>query len=714
MSEESLPVMPPVPAASGFDSGRMQVSLLFPEESLQHLSREDAARCQALLGHGEVCGVWETSEAMIGDRHLADHAKRVRLRDRINAFIPEDIETSAELDILLDEGTLQLTRYALLLRLAPCGMRHGKGRPLDATVVLNRVYSEVPPILARAIIRKLAVVNPAATGLLGHLTAEDVTEFQKVRSRRNELDRMRMMMEMGLWYDVPPKNDITRTTNPKGERETPSPVEDSSEYQPIPDDYLESMGPRILWVVEELGPNLIHLLEAIPELLAGSARHGKQVQGRNVVGSTTGAMIRLANYFEQNVWRDSNGDPLAAPCFPLKIGDAYGFAKNCNVYEWPPRTLAHVHNLSVTLQAAHLWIALLAMAGRDSEVQTLKRDCVSWDRNCKQFVKGKTYKLSPLLAGEERDWPAPEALVLALGQQRRLVEAWERIAPVWPKKTKRRDFTVIEGDHLWASLGRSGNGVNEPLVDSTAALMQLARRVGLTDRPGDINLHAHRFRKTTARLVAIAAVDSPRILKKLLGHKDIAMTLHYILADKAIQAEILKVENELRIMRAKGLIEDIHASLQNPGSTPYGGHGGGAMPRLTKMVAEYEQELHRQGKEWDAEDAYELARVMTINGRYWRITAPGVICLKPAARKSGPCTCDSSCENRVEDETARRDVLEVIEVLIDHGRRALAENDLILLSRTVTDLDRDLQRFGDIAAQYSNHHDIRSFREALV
>lgn len=66
------------------------------------------------------------------------------------------------------------------------------------------------------------------------------------------------------------------------------------------------------------------------------------------------------------------------------------------------------------------------------------------------------------------------------------------------------------------------------------------------------------------------------------------------------------------------------------------------------------------------------------------------------------------------NKTARRDVLEVIEVLIDHGRRALAENDLILLSRTVTDLDRDLQRFGDIAAQYSNHHDIRSFREALV
>lgn len=76
------------------------------------------------------------------------------------------------------------------------------------------------------------------------------------------------------------------------------------------------------------------------------------------------------------------------------------------------------------------------------------------------------------------------------------------------------------------------------------------------------------------------------------------------------------MENELRIMRAKGLIEDIHASLHNnTGSTTYGGHGGGAMPRLTKMVAEQRRSC-TAGKEWDAEDAYELARVIIVNGQF--------------------------------------------------------------------------------------------------
>lgn len=703
MNEDAMTIKPPPQTVSGYERRWTETSLLFPEESLQHLSREEATRCQALIGHGEIFGVWETPEAMIGNRRLTGSQGRIDLRERIGAMLPEEIQPSAALDILLDDGVLQIARYALLLRLGPVGMRKAaNGCSLDATTALNRLQGGIPRIFAKCIARRLDRHEPMVGGLLAHLTAEDVTELQKNRACRIELDRMRRLAEMGLWYDAPPKYDITRTTNPKGERATPAPEEKSAEYQPIPDAYLEQMGPRVLWIVEELGPNLLHLLEAIPELFKG-------------IVSPEAKKRRLARYFEENTWRDRKGNPLAAPPFALKIGDGYGFAGASNPHEWPIRTWAHVQNLSATLQAAHLWIALLALAGRDSEVQTLKRGCIFWDRDSKRYAGGKTYKLSSLLGGEERDWPAPEALVLALGQQRRLVEAWERIATVWSSKSKERDTPVIESDHLWASLGRTGNGVADRLAVSSFALMQLARRIGLPDKPGGINLHPHRFRKTIARLMAIAVVDSPHILKKLLGHKDIAMTLHYILADKALQAEVIKVENELRMMRAKDLIEDVHASLHKSGTTPYGGgHGGGAMPRLVKMVLEHEEELHRQGKEWDAEDAYELARILTVNGRYFRLAKPGVICLKPAARQSGPCSCDSSCENRVEDQIARRDVLEVIEVLIDHGRRALAENDLITLSRTVSNLDADLQRFGDITAQYANHPDIRSFREALV
>lgn len=146
--------------------------------------------------------------------------KRVSLRDRINAFIPTDIEPSAELETLLMRAPLQLTRFqCAAFEAAPCGMRKCKGRPLDATVVLNRCTSMLHGLRAPSSATGAANLPPRDFSC--HLTTEDVTELKKVRSRRNELDRMRMMMEMGLWHDVPPKNDITRTTNSRGERELP-------------------------------------------------------------------------------------------------------------------------------------------------------------------------------------------------------------------------------------------------------------------------------------------------------------------------------------------------------------------------------------------------------------------------------------------------------------------------------------------------------------
>lgn len=76
-------------------------------------------------------------------------------------------------------------------------------------------------------------------------------------------------------------------------------------------------------------------------------------------------------------------------------------------FEWPLTTWDQVKVLSVTLQSAHLWIALLAMAGRISEIKSLARNCVEWAPGGKPYINGKTYKLSQFLTGEDRDWPAP-------------------------------------------------------------------------------------------------------------------------------------------------------------------------------------------------------------------------------------------------------------------------------------------------------------------
>lgn len=63
-------------------------------------------------------------------------------------------------------------------------------------------------------------------------------------------------------------------------------------------------------------------------------------------------MIRLCRYFDQNVWRDHDGQPITAPPFHLKT--ASGRLRSKKKFDWPPTTWDQIKVLSVTLQSAHL------------------------------------------------------------------------------------------------------------------------------------------------------------------------------------------------------------------------------------------------------------------------------------------------------------------------------------------------------------------------
>lgn len=91
---------------------------LFPLESLQYLDRDSAVRCQAMLGHGDRFGVWETPSTLIGRRIWPSHAN-INLRERLIRFLPNPVPTSDDLDELVDAGVLWLIRYALLCRMGP-------------------------------------------------------------------------------------------------------------------------------------------------------------------------------------------------------------------------------------------------------------------------------------------------------------------------------------------------------------------------------------------------------------------------------------------------------------------------------------------------------------------------------------------------------------------------------------------------------------------
>lgn len=692
-------------AASESDRRRGETLLLFPLDGLQYLDRDSAVRCQAMLGHGDQFGVWETPAELVG-RRLSPGLAILSIRERLVRYLPDTLSFSDGLDALVDEGLLWVTRYALLCRMGPAANGKNKGSSLDATSLANNLFQYVSKIIARGIVRRLEGSASDQDGFVCCLTVDDLLEFRNVRNLGYEFKRMTVFADRGLWYDAPVKPRLRKNTDPKGRAVRPPEEEKRTPHPSIPDEFLAEMGPRVLWVVQDLGPNLLHLLEAVPDLFSSS-------NGNNMVGiSPRHRTARLEQYFDQNVWLGRDGQTITAP--PLYLKTASGRIRTLRNSDWPPSNWDQIKVLSATLQSAHLWVALLAMAGRVSEIRSLPRTCVEWARDGKPYVNGKTYKLSQYFGGEERDWPAPEALIDALAQQIRLIKAWERITLTIREKFEDSETLQTEGGHFWASLGSASmaDPTNE-LSDVRQALMRLAKQLGMDPRPGGKSLHPHRFRKTIARLMGIAIVDSPRVLMRLLGHRDITMTMHYILTDTALRTEIEQVTRELRIMRCQGLLEDIRTSLHAPGAPAFGGHGGGAAPLLAEAIKSKEKELHQQGQEWDADTTYEMALHLTQSGRFFRLTRPGVICLKED-RNAGLCTCDSSCINRIEEKTARRDVIELIPILVDQGKRALADNELLLLANTVEQLEDELARFEDIGAEWMTNSEVIALQEAVA
>ena len=687
---------PELASSNGSQEQTEQARRLFPVETLQQLDPEAAAHCQTLLGHGATLGIWETPEWMTGGRAAFRYEKRIRidLCERLRRCLAEALEPSAALETLFEEGVLLMTRYLLLLSMGPANLLDGES-PLDCTTIISIIHI-VDELFSQGIRRRGELYGRTGDGLLRHLTQDDLQAYNRSISRGAELKRLWKLADLGLWKDAPPKPETKPITNPKGKRVKPKPEKKGNPYQPIPDDYLAVMGPRVLWIVEDLGPNLIHLFEAIPMLFEGGGKHRESRQKR------------LARYFSQYTWRDRAEQPITSPPFPLATASQRGFAKGKKRPNWPPSSWEQVQVLAATLQSSHLWIALLAMAGRISEVETLERDCVEWWSDGKPYVGGKTYKLKKTLAGVDRDWPAPDALIHALGQQARLVETWERITRTLDGTDPSNvDTLVVDANHLWASLGTSATANPEKrLSDINQALQKLAERIGLSDRPGAVLLHAHRFRKTVARLGGVAIVDSPRVLMQLLGHEDIEVTLHYICTDKALAADIERVARELRIMRSQEVFDGIRASMQ----TGVKKYGGGGVPSLEAMI--------RKAEDWGAETSYELSVLLTANGRYTKLVRPGVMCLKPSLTNA-PCTCDSACKNRIErlidDEVQRRDVLSVIPILIEDGNRAVEENNLLAAEDKLRQIDEDLGWLGeDAAKEFAANRGLERLREVLA
>lgn len=675
--------------------GLLSVLQQFKVEDLQHHGQTDLLIAQSLAGHGNVWGVWQTPESISPGRR-DPYYRTINIGQRLRDFLSKEPVSIASLETMIDEGVLQLTRFALLARLAPTSRKTGRLKP---STIAWCLYDHWANITARAIQRKAE--DPDAAGLMRCLTDDDVREFKEYKFTRIELERLETLVTRCLWSDAPPLPDITQTTDPSGAAEPRPPQPVSAPYLPIPDNYMAEIGPRILWIVNDLAPHLLRLLEAFPAFM-GDVDWSLNKQ-------TIGIHLRVfvADHLRQHSWKDRMGHPLIPP-FPLITTHKNTRGHKIDLFEWPPRTWSHLKMLSLTLQAAHLFLTLLASAGRIGEVESLKRNCVVTARDGKDYLGGWTYKLSGNLLGDARQWPAPELLVHCLGQQARLAQVWHQLPKgaldeVLPKNSS-------DDDRLWVSVSRGGGNWGEdtsPKINE--ALMALAERVGMDPRPGRKNLHAHRFRKTIGRLAGIALFNSPLVLKRLFGHKSIEMTLHYILCDPDIRTEAENVLRELRIMHCTEALEEIHEAMVSGAALP--GNGGPGASQLVQSVAHEDERLSKSGRVWDKGSAHDLAFLLTANGKGWRLIKENIVCAK-APGENGLCqkkrskgepntsNCKPECDNRIVLMRHRRDIEAIAEQYLDIANQAKKDGQVLVLAHTMNNLREELEAFPDLKEKF--------------
>lgn len=670
----------------------------FSIERIHTLLSDDLVIAQSLAGHGSIWGTWQNPDSVCPGK-LHPSFRSIDLRRRLLSFLDKAGAPTLS-STLLDEGVLTYTRWALLLRLAPANLRiANSSRRLKPSSIANYVYQHIPRIISRALQRK--VQGSIKDGLLTHLSADDVLELSKNEYVRIELDRLELFFEMGYWTDIPTHFFGTRLTNPRGPAIKGKDHIQSQEYLPISDDYLAELSPRILWLILDLAPNLLSLLEGFADKLRKldwqALTPGKLRQDSGIVSKF------IRDHLADHPWKDREGKPLSPP-FRLALGSANAR----NKFEWPPRTYQNLQALSVTLQSAHLFLVLLATAARTGEVETLRRSCVTTKRDGRSYIEGWTYKLSRNFLGESRDWPAPVVLVQALGQQSRLAEIWSRLPA--GSLVNGLPTSPVSHDYLWLSLGTTGSSnAAKPLGHPGAALNMLASRVDMSPTPDGVNLHPHRCRKTIGRLAGVAMFNSPIGLKRLFGHRSIEMTLHYILCDADIRAEAEAVLRELRVIHCAETIEEIRNSLKKDSLRETDEENAAA--RVASAVEDHEVRLVKSGRLWNQGSAYELAQMLTLNGQGWRLVRKNIVCTKIPG-EAGACSknrgnpnlsnCQSNCRSRLvlNVELERRDSQEIIDSYIELAIQARNDEQYLVFFDVMQRLREELEKFPDLGERY--------------
>jgi len=715
---------------------------------------------KSILQHGDMLDVWQTPRKWApAARTLA--SLNTTIRERILPFLSKEalelyneevlapLSQHAKLTDLgrrfisiIDQAVETANRYLLLVRVGPAHLHFRNHSSLDPTFVMRLAYSYVPPLVALAANKRIimaAYEHRHEVKLPPELTCGDkylsvITEGDLLlltpscRERvEYEIKRMQMFVNRGYWSDLPNIQRANATQDVRGPAPEPRKPKAHVPHLPLPDDYVSEMGVKGYWLINDLGPSLLAVATGLSRIWSETA----------AIGGTANEIVwmriaEIKKLLENHVWRDSTGAVITAPPFNLslsnhgrgryknrkknkaKVSDALSpslSAEESDKHPWPPRSLADIVSLLNRLQQAHMFVVLLATASRHGEITTMRRDCVHYAPNGMPLSQGRTFKLVESYEGKLRDWVLPDLATVAIEQQVRLVTLVEQIGKLEPEAVVNEAHGhKDENTHLWAEISGAAATRGKALNGISHGLNSYAKAIEMQASSGKQPLRPHRFRKTIARLAALALVQAPKILMDVFGHKSIEMTLYYILADQNLQTEIETVSRELRVIMAADAVENIVASEYSDTPSNAGRYGGPAALSITRAVEVYRTDLHKHGRAWGANSTYELAEILTLQGRAWGYIRRGVFCTKLPGTESGPCNksrgtpepshCKSHCTHRLEEPFLADDVDDAIEDSVHYYQKASAEGNDLMKAMFAGQVRAHLGRFESVRQKW--------------
>lgn len=711
---------------------------------IQHLSLEQVCKVKAMAGHGDRPTVWETSPELfpsgIDSLWYVDIAANLRrhLRDALEPEEFDSVLADAWYPQFFENAVLSLARYALLCRLGPSALAP-IGDSLDVTSIAKTLYHHTSKMAAHSIIK--AIQGEGREGLcFARLTMDDLPVGKNISQAdqkpfMTELRRMQHLARGGYWNDTPEFTEVLKKVTPSKSkrREHKSTKKRPSPHLPFPDKYVSEMGNKSSWLIENLGPSLVACLKSLESVWRDGAqrglkpapftklcqRHLEKVRWIDAAGAEITQLPFKVMYVTQADAKDDadEGDVEATGKVKVEPDGLERDPKDGAEVLWPPRTFWDVVCLTRALQGAHMFVTSLATAPRNGETITFSRSCVRFGKDGRYRARGRTFKLVRQVGGIWRDWLLPEFAAISFEQQSRLVAAFEKLSAI----TELQDPSSIPaGNHLWGRIG-SRRGARTLPISATgpnSLLRSFARALGMDLEPGGQTIRIHRFRKTLARLAALALTQAPKILMDVFGHKSIEMTMYYILTDKDLAAEIQTVERELRIMAAERAIHEMIAEEESTSlmdrlgvtaAQPASGPGGRAKETLRTGLTEFRIEVHRRGQDFGAASVREFASIFTMQGRTFQFVRPGVACTKqlnqagPCNKKKGhpePSRCSSKCDYRFEESWLRREVDEGIAYALEHYRVETDAGRDLVAGGWAAQVRANINRFDDLKEKW--------------